>query len=172
MRYLATRPLRRTGRVWPFWSWLSLSVEGALRQIAPSVRSARPPAILLAAAVSLTACGEPYRNAYVIDGDTFDVAGERVRISNIDAPELGTSHCLAELDLALAAAFRLRELLRDGFYLDREGTDAYGRTLAAVAMADGLRSDVGEILIAEGLARRWTGIRRPWCDSRGNFISN
>ncbi len=38
--------------------------------------------------------------------------------------------------------------------------DRYGRTLATVSV-DG--QDVGEILIAEGLARPWTGHRQPWC---------
>ncbi|PAP96113.1 thermonuclease family protein [Mesorhizobium wenxiniae] len=39
--------------------------------------------------------------------------------------------------------------------------DRYGRTLATIEV-DG--RDVGDILIGEGLARPWTGKRRPWCD--------
>lgn len=38
--------------------------------------------------------------------------------------------------------------------------DRYGRTLGRV-LVDGV--DVGELLISEGLARRWDGRRHPWC---------
>ena len=39
--------------------------------------------------------------------------------------------------------------------------DRYSRTLATIKV-DG--RDVGKIMIAEGLARPWTGKRRPWCN--------
>jgi micrococcal nuclease len=30
--------------------------------------------------------------------------------------------------------------------------------------------DLGETLIAEGVARPWRGRREPWCDAGGNLI--
>ncbi|SSC71018.1 unnamed protein product [Ciceribacter sp. T2.26MG-112.2] len=36
-----------------------------------------------------------------------------------------------------------------------------GRTLAELSVGN---RDLGDILVAEGLARRWTGKRQPWCD--------
>lgn len=39
--------------------------------------------------------------------------------------------------------------------------DRYGRTLATIEVNG---RDVGKIMIAEGLARPWTGKRRSWCD--------
>jgi micrococcal nuclease len=44
--------------------------------------------------------------------------------------------------------------------MTRPPRDRYGRTLARVAVGG---ADLGEALIAAGLARRWDGRRRPWC---------
>lgn len=98
----------------------------------------------------------------VHDGDTIRCGAERVRIANIDAPELpGSPKCGARrgytawCDYALGerAGAALRGLIARGrVTIVRTGTDAYGRTLALVQV-DG--QDVGEWLIARGLARRW-----------------
>jgi endonuclease YncB( thermonuclease family) len=98
----------------------------------------------------------------VVDGDTFDYAGERIRIADIDTPEL-RSRCVEEGRLARAATARLKSLLAAGpFELKRLGRDEdrYGRKLRVVVR--GGRS-LGDVLVAEGLARTWTGRREPWC---------
>ncbi len=98
----------------------------------------------------------------VIDGDTFDYAGERIRIADIDTPEL-RARCAEESRLARAATDRLKALLAAGpFELKRLGRDEdrYGRKLRIVTR--GGRS-LGDVLVSEGLARTWTGRRRPWC---------
>ncbi len=98
----------------------------------------------------------------VIDGDTFDYAGERIRIADIDTPEL-RSRCEEESQLARAATDRLKALRAAGpFELKRLGRDEdrYGRKLRIVTR--GGRS-LGDVLVAEGLARTWTGRREPWC---------
>ncbi len=48
------------------------------------------------------------------------------------------------------------------FTLEREGRDEdrYGRKLRAVKRRG---RSLGEVLVAEGLAERWTGRRRDWC---------
>lgn len=99
----------------------------------------------------------------VADGDTFTLAGEKVRVSNIDTPELFSPHCDAERRLARLARARLAQLLGDGsgVTLEREAKpDRYGRTLARVSVS-GL--DVGETLISDGLAAQWEGRRHNWC---------
>lgn len=100
----------------------------------------------------------------VVDGDTFWIAGEKVRIADIDAPETHPPRCAAEAALGKRATARLRDLLSAGPVTlgpaDRP-TDRHGRRLA-IAYAGGV--GVGETLIAEGLARPWGGRRRPWCD--------
>ncbi len=100
-----------------------------------------------------------------IDGDTIVVDGEHIRILNIDTPEIKHARCDAERRLGKVAKVRVEGLLASGRLTIARGdgdrmTDKYGRTLGRVAV-DGV--DVGETLIAEGLARRWDGARHPWC---------
>jgi micrococcal nuclease len=98
----------------------------------------------------------------VIDGDTFDFAGERIRIADIDTPELRGA-CAEEQRLARAATERLRTLLGAGpFELRRLGRDEdrYGRKLRVVVRSG---RSLGDVLVSEGLARTWTGRREPWC---------
>lgn len=104
----------------------------------------------------------------VLDGDTIVLDGTHIRIANIDAPEIHHFHCDAELRLGLVAKRRMAELLNSGPVTMHPGDprngrikDRYGRTLATIEV-DG--KDVGEIMIAEGLARPWGGKREPWCD--------
>jgi micrococcal nuclease len=109
-------------------------------------------------------CGYVSRDNCVIDGDTFVLGGEKIRIADIDAPETGGAKCASEAELGGRATRRLRELLNAGpfelqGYQSRD-RDRYGRRLRVV-MRDG--RSVGDTLIAEGLARRWNGKRRPWC---------
>lgn len=101
----------------------------------------------------------------VWDGDTFivdrgDGAGEKIRIANIDTPEI-EGRCSSESAAAIAAKDYLARLL-DGQAVDliRDRLDKYGRQLAAVSTSSG---DVGEMIIRAGLARRWEGHRDPWC---------
>lgn len=100
----------------------------------------------------------------VIDGDTFDYGGTRVRIADIDAPEVH-GQCPYEMALAARATQRMRALLAAGpfeLHALRNGRDEdrYGRKLRIVTR--GGRS-LGDVLVAEGLARTWTGRREPWC---------
>ena len=98
----------------------------------------------------------------VIDGDTFDYGGVRIRIADIDTPEI-RGRCPEERAQAALATRRLRALLASGpFELVRSGRDEdrYGRKLRVV-VRDG--RSIGDMLVAEGLARTWTGRREPWC---------
>lgn len=113
------------------------------------------------AAVTASGVTGPVR---VIDGDTFDHGGMRIRIADIDTPEV-RGRCPYETQLAARATQRLRTLLAAGpFELHALGNgrdeDRYGRKLRVVTR--GGRS-LGDVLVAEGLARTWTGRREPWC---------
>jgi len=103
-----------------------------------------------------------YDDIHVTDGDTIRVAGERIRILNIDTAEMpGRARCAYEADMALAAKARLGQLLASGeITVARDGVDRYGRTLALLRV-DGV--DVGEQLIREGAAQRWRGHKAQWC---------
>jgi endonuclease YncB( thermonuclease family) len=100
----------------------------------------------------------------VIDGDTFDYDGVRIRVADIDTPEVH-GRCTYETELAARATRRMRALLAAGPFELRplasgRDEDRYGRKLRIVTR--GGRS-LGDQLVAEGLARTWTGRREPWC---------
>jgi endonuclease YncB( thermonuclease family) len=129
------------------------------------VQSSRPVA---AAGETLTAtfsiCGTGRRTDCVVDGDTFWFRGEKVRLLDIDAPEVSPPRCRREAELSDAATRRLQTLLNAGPFTLTAGArdqDQYGRKLRTVSRG-GL--SIGEVLVAEGLARRWNGPRRSWCD--------
>lgn len=100
----------------------------------------------------------------VIDGDTFDIGATRIRIADIDTPELH-GRCAEESARAARATARLGALLAAGpFELhplgDGRDADIYGRKLRIVTRYG---RSLGDQLVAEGLARRWSGRREPWC---------
>ena len=119
------------------------------------------PLLMLAATFAL--CAEGPRTTCVVDGDTFWLNGEKVRIADINAPETHSAGCPAEQVLGDRATRRLIGLLNAGpFTLDTDGraTDRYGRLLRVVHR--GGRS-LGGQLVAEGLAEPWRGRRSDWC---------
>lgn len=99
----------------------------------------------------------------VVDGDTFWFAGEKYRIADIDTPETHPSRCAEEARLGAAATRRLWDWLNAGAFrletVERD-SDRYGRKLRVVTRGG---ESAGSVLVAEGLARRWEGHRRPWC---------
>ena len=95
------------------------------------------------------------RDNCVVDGDIFWIKGEKVRIADIDAPVID-GKCPLERDLALRAC----NILSPSLSLHRTGTDQYDRTLAVVSVQGRL---AGAKLVAEDLAREWTGHREQWC---------
>jgi micrococcal nuclease len=104
-------------------------------------------------------CSGPVRVTCVVDGDTFWLNGEKIRIENIDAPEM-TGVCTGEPAKAEEAARRLSQLLTGKINVARYGKDKYGRTLARVIVGG---NDIGDRLIDEGLARAWPNGPKAWC---------
>lgn len=105
-------------------------------------------------------CGSGPRVSCVVDGDTFWFGGEKFRLAGIDAPEV-TEPCIEARILAARSAERLRALLSTGEpSIARAGADRYGRTLAAFSVGG---RDLGDQLVAEGLARPWPGRKVEWC---------
>jgi endonuclease YncB( thermonuclease family) len=116
---------------------------------------------LSAAAFALCAAGP--RDTCVVDGDTFWLHGQKIRIADINAPETHQAGCPAEQRQGERATRRLTVLLNQGpFELATEGraTDWYGRQLRIVRR-DG--RSLGAQLVREGLAERWQGRRSDWC---------
>lgn len=112
--------------------------------------------------VNFPMCGG-VRHTCIVDGDTIWLEGHNLRLESYDTPEPYNDICggKAEVELAHRASARLRELLNQNpFTVETHGQDRYGRTLATIRISG---RDVGDILIAEGLARRWPNGREFWC---------
>jgi micrococcal nuclease len=117
--------------------------------------------LLIAAAFALCPAGP--RTTCVVDGDTFWLAGEKIRIADINAPETHGAACPCEQARGEAATRRLIALLNAGPFDLEAGPrdrDRYGRLLRIVTRRG---RSLGEALVAEGLAERWQGRRGDWC---------
>ncbi|MCG6120638.1 MAG: thermonuclease family protein [Blastomonas sp.] len=108
-------------------------------------------------------CGGGARITCVVDGDTFWLNGQKIRIADIDTPEVSSPRCPAERERGRLATQRLTGLLNTGPFTLEPGdraTDRYGRALFIVTRGG---TSVGETLVDEGLAV-WYGNGRPdWC---------
>ena len=106
--------------------------------------------VALATALTLAMLSSAFAGVRVIDGDTVDIDGTRIRILSIDTPETFRSRCENEYQLGLKAKDRLTELLTNAeVSYTPDGVDRFGRTLATVYAGD---LDVGKKLLKEGLA--------------------
>lgn len=111
-------------------------------------------------AAAMDICGSGKRHTCVVDGDTVWIAGEKIRLLDIDAPETDGA-CDAERMLSAQATRRLAELLEtDAARIERDGLDRFGRTLAILRIGG---VSAGGQLVEEGLARPWSGRRESWC---------
>ena len=131
---------------------------------------------MLAAAIALLAtvpaagidahfamCGAAKRVTCIVDGDTIWLGGTKIRLADIDTPETVRPACPRERAMGQRATRRMQALLNDGpITLRRDGRDEdrWGRKLRIVER-DG--SSLGEVLVGEGLARRWGEPRVDWC---------
>lgn len=96
--------------------------------------------------------------ASVIDGDTIEISGERVRINGVDAPESAQT-CETGNGTTYRCGARSATALAD--YLGRSsparctpiGRDRYGRIVGSCQRADG--QDVAEWLVRRGHALDW-----------------
>jgi len=96
--------------------------------------------------------------ASVVDADTIDIGGERIRLNGIDAPEAAqrcTDQAGREYRCGKVAAFALDEFLSKSRPTSCAVVDydRYGRAVADCVRADG--SSVGSWLVRSGHALDW-----------------
>lgn len=142
----------------PDWLGLSPAAPTSIQSASPT---SQPAANLVSAAFSVCSAGKRY--TCVVDGDTIWLRGQKIRISDIDTPEVSTPRCEQELQRGMRATHRMVELLNIGpFALEPadRAQDRYGRALFRLTR-DG--TSLGTALVDEGLAV-WYGNGRPdWC---------
>jgi endonuclease YncB( thermonuclease family) len=108
-------------------------------------------------------CGAGSGTNCVVDGNTFWQDGVRIQLADIDVPYTDAARCPSERQKAAAAKLRLQALLNDGTFVlsgSNRSDDQNGGKLR-IAMRAG--RSIGDQLVSEGLARRWTGQPSSWC---------
>ncbi len=110
-------------------------------------------------------CAGSNRVTCIVDGDTIWYRGTKIRIADIDTPEVSRPACPREAAIGRRATERMQALLNAGAFTlapgsDGRDADRFGRKLRVV-MRGG--ASLGETLIAEGLAESWGGPRIAWC---------
>lgn len=105
----------------------------------------------------------------IYDGDTLLAEIEvwqnmfiktRIRLMGIDTPEI-KGECEVEIKNALKARNRLRELAKKQVEIVPVKEDKYGRVLAYAY--DDKNRNLNDLLLNEGLARKYIGWQQPWC---------
>lgn len=108
-------------------------------------------------------CASGPRTNCVVDGDTIYYRGTKIRIADIDTPEISQPRCPQEAQLGAQATRRLQALVNNGPFsieaADRD-EDRFGRKLRILTRGG---QSLGGVLVNEGLARWYQGGRRPWC---------
>jgi len=110
-------------------------------------------------------CAGAVRSTCVVDGDTIWYRGAKIRIADLDTPEVSKPGCANEAMQGRKATLRLQALLNAGpFTLEPEplgpSVDKYGRSLMLVTRGG---NSLGAVLVDEGLAEQWGGPRKAWC---------
>lgn len=137
----------------------SYGLAGAFRRIGRVAGDLKRPATLalaLGACLAAPAGAQTLQGrASVIDGDTIEIQGQRIRLHGIDAPESGQTCQRGGKDwrCGQAAALALSDWLGAGVVacqsVDR---DRYGRTVAKCAKSG---QDVAGWMVAQGWALDW-----------------
>ncbi|MCW5711240.1 hypothetical protein [Shinella sp.] len=99
----------------------------------------------------------------VLDGSTILYAGRKVRLADVDTPAIAGARCDAERLRGGDAKLRLREILNEGDVTLVAKGEASGKAGAAPHLVLRGGQSVGQRLVAEGLARPWTGKHQSWC---------
>ena len=107
-------------------------------------------------------CAElPYRNC-VHSGELIYLRGEPIRLADVVSPDRYMPGCPAASNISWYAAIRLRDLLNQGtFELIEPEDGGHGEPRRRI---ERYGKSLGDVLVAEGLARRRTAGPPDWCD--------
>ncbi len=89
--------------------------------------------------------------ASVIDGDTIEIHGERIRLSGFDTPERG-ARC-GDIDVYQTASLALADFIANRTVACAPGgTDRYNRVTATCSVNG---ADLGDYIVSQGWGRDW-----------------
>ena len=90
--------------------------------------------------------------ASVVDGDTIEIHGKRIRLSGFDAPERG-KRCGATNVYQKAALYLSDQIGTKTVTCITAGEDRYDRAIATCSVNG---TDLGDIMVGAGWARDWS----------------
>ena len=179
------RTIRKARRSMRDAVWIAVAVVAVIGAVAGLFETGGSPGSDRVASSPSVQSGQTARSSpgfSITDGDTVQIHGESkgTRLVGFNTPETYRPRCDQELALGQQATARLQSLVRNADQVDlqlvacacppgTQGTDAcnFGRS-CGVLRVDG--RDVGDILIAEGLAVPFRcgptscpRMPRPWC---------
>lgn len=149
----------------------ALAVAGSAVPVGPlraqTTGSALQPSALDRERAVFPLCQGPRRITCVVDGDTIWYRGAKIRLADIDTPEVARPRCAREAELGRKATERLQNLLSEApFRLEPapggRDQDRFGRALRVAKRG---QTSIGAVLVREGLAQRWGSGQRGWCES-------
>lgn len=120
--------------------WMPVLVAASVFTIGMAVtnwdRVVASPVIGRITGTNFAICVTNVRWNCVVDGDTFWRNGRKIRIADIDTPEVFSPKCPSEYARGMQATHRLRDLLNEGPFelesLPDRDQDKYGRDLRIV----------------------------------------
>ena len=125
-------------------------------------------AFILFAATAPVAAQDITGPARVIDGDTIDISGQRIRLHGIDAPE-SKQRCRAgrsEIECGREATKALRRIIaRESVTCEERDVDRYGRIVAVCLNSD--REDINAAMVAQGWALAYRQFSDDYVDQEG-----
>ncbi len=125
-------------------------------------------ALILFVAAAPVAAQDINGPARVIDGDTIEVAGQRIRLHGIDAPE-SKQRCRAgrsEIECGKEATKVLRRIIaRKSVTCEERDVDRYGRIVAVCLNSDG--EDINAAMVAQGWALAYRQFSNDYVDQEG-----
>lgn len=89
--------------------------------------------------------------ASVIDGDTIEIHGQRIRLSGFDSPERGKT-CAGTNVYQKAALYLSDQIGTQTVNCHRTGRDSYDRAVATCRVNG---ADLGDLMVGAGWARDW-----------------
>lgn len=98
----------------------------------------------------------PHTTVKILDGDTFILNGEHVRLIGMNAPEIyhewkGKADCWAYQSMARLEYYLTRIRPKSDIQIQREGKDKYWRTLALVFIS-GSTTPINQLMVREWFA--------------------
>lgn len=143
---------------------LLLAACAAAPACPPAPPPAPPPPLALGYRIPTDPIALRPSDIIVYDADTFDVGNERIRVANLDAPEIGRrADCDEERALGDAATAAVSAIIQNAnavtIYPEDE-RDFFKRVVARIDV-DG--TDLAQTIIGRGLGRPWRGRSSDWC---------